>query len=188
MSLLSYLAYGSNLHPLRLGERVPSAELVGLVRLVGYRVAFHKRGRDGSAKCDLVRMASPGDLAYGAVYRMVAAHKVLLDRCEGLGRGYTTVALEVPGPDGPLHCFTYVAQDGYRDPSLRPFDWYRALVLLGGRRLGMPDDYLAGIAGLPDVRDPDEERRSLHEALIEKIRRADAWDVTDWATARRRPI
>ena len=49
---LLYFAYGSNLHPERLRERVPSAESLGVARLEAHVLRFHKRGRDGSGKCD----------------------------------------------------------------------------------------------------------------------------------------
>lgn len=83
-----YLAYGSNLHPLRLVRRVPSARLVGTVPLPGYRLAFHKRGMDGSAKCDLELADESGSLAYGAVYSVAAQDIHGLDRLEDLGAGY----------------------------------------------------------------------------------------------------
>jgi len=61
-----YLAYGSILHPLRLGERISSAQLCGVTTLRGYRLAWHKRGADGSGKCDLVRTNREQDRAHGA--------------------------------------------------------------------------------------------------------------------------
>jgi hypothetical protein len=51
---LHYLAYGSNLHPIRLRQRVNSARLIATLSLPGYRVLFNKRGQDLSAKCNLV--------------------------------------------------------------------------------------------------------------------------------------
>ena len=54
MTLLYYLAYGSNLHPVRLTERVPSARFLGLTSLFGYQLRFHKRHEpDGSGKCNM---------------------------------------------------------------------------------------------------------------------------------------
>ncbi|MDH3909632.1 MAG: gamma-glutamylcyclotransferase, partial [Gammaproteobacteria bacterium] len=46
-----YAAYGSNLHPRRLRERIKSATLRGTSFLHKYTLQFHKRGQDRSAKC-----------------------------------------------------------------------------------------------------------------------------------------
>ena len=51
LSIIHYLAYGSNLHPLRLTLRVPSARVIGVVEMPGYMLEFHKRSIDGSGKC-----------------------------------------------------------------------------------------------------------------------------------------
>lgn len=52
---LHYFAYGSNLHPYRLIQRVPNARLVATTRLDGYGVSFSKRSHDGSSKCNLAK-------------------------------------------------------------------------------------------------------------------------------------
>ncbi len=41
--MIHYFAYGSNLHPVRLIERVPSASLVGVIGISKHRLAFHKK-------------------------------------------------------------------------------------------------------------------------------------------------
>lgn len=51
MTTVHYLAYGSNLHPLRLTARVSSARPLGTVPMPGYKIAFHKRSIDHSGKC-----------------------------------------------------------------------------------------------------------------------------------------
>ena len=55
---LLYFAYGSNLHPTRLGDRAPSVELVGTAVLEGHALRFHKRGADGSGKCNALATGS----------------------------------------------------------------------------------------------------------------------------------
>jgi hypothetical protein len=66
--MIHYFAYGSNLHPVRLIERVPSANLVGVIGLSKHRLAFQKRSKDGSSKCNLFQTGSASDLVYGAIY------------------------------------------------------------------------------------------------------------------------
>ena len=52
MTLIKYFAYGSNLHPQRFQERVPSGKFLALAALTRHTLLFHKRGQDGSSKCN----------------------------------------------------------------------------------------------------------------------------------------
>ena len=167
-----YLAYGSNLHPVRLTERVPSARLVGTARLAGCRVAFVKRGRDGSGKASLVFTDQAEQTAYGAVYALEARHKPVLDAIEGLGQGYDERALEVSVNGHLASVFTYVAGAGYTAAGLVPYDWYRALVTAGAHHHGFPADYVGALAAVRTQPDPDRQRRARHTALLERLGRA----------------
>lgn len=168
MSTLYYLAFGSNLHPLRLGERVPSAHLVGRVELSGYRLAFHKRGQDGSGKGDLVWTGQDADLALGALFSLEAAEKPNLDAAEGEGYRDDRIRVELDGR--AYDAFVYLGEDPFIDPALRPYRWYRDIVWHGARFQRAPSDYLEAIAAVPAVEDPDPARRARNEALLERIR------------------
>lgn len=165
---LHYLAYGSNLHPLRLRERVPSAELLGIVQVPGWMVKFRKRGQDRSAKCDLVRTYA-GDLAYAALYTLQAGDKPRLDAAEGAGRGYDESTLEVTLAGRVFTPFVYLAAATHVDPMLQPFHWYRQLVIAGARYHRMPAAHVAALAAVPAVRDPDAARALQHEQLLGRI-------------------
>ena len=94
MPLLHYLAYGSNLHSLRLSERVRSTELVGVVRLPERRVIFSKRSIDLSTKCDLIE--APAFIsAFGVLYAFSSSERADLDAAERFGDGYSEARLEV---------------------------------------------------------------------------------------------
>src|SRR5258708_8605365 len=82
------LAYGSNLHPFRLTQRVPSAKAIGMVPMQGKRLAFHKKSDDGSGKCLFYEAGAAENLIFGVAYEIDAAEKPLLDELEGLGKGY----------------------------------------------------------------------------------------------------
>ncbi|GJL66203.1 MAG: hypothetical protein NPIRA05_11740 [Nitrospirales bacterium] len=167
--LLYYLAYGSNLHPVRLRERVPSAELLDVVKLRPYRLAFQKRGQDGSSKCNLARTGEDSDEVYGGIYHIDSAHKPLLDRFEGKGKGYHDSQLPVELHGKEYACFTYLAQPSYIEHNLKPYHWYKTLVVLGAKHLRFPDTYVRSIESIESVEDPDEERRMQHQKLIERI-------------------
>ena len=172
MDPVCYLAYGSNLHPLRLAERVPSSRLLGTLQLRGFQLAFRKRGQDGSAKCDLVTGAAAMDCAWGALYAIRRSDISILDSVEGRGRGYEVVELDIPYRSRTLHSFYYRAEAGYVEPDLKPFEWYRDLVLLGGQRLGFPSRYLEAIRGVDCVGDSDISRRTANEDLVRRLRAA----------------
>jgi len=163
-----YLAYGSNLHPLRLTARVPSARLVGVVPIDGARVSYTKRGMDGSGKCTL-DLAAAGNQAWGAVYELRASEQVRLDQFEGRGRGYEIERLKVHLPDGPVDVFTYVAAATHVMSGLRPFGWYRDLVVAGARYHAYASEYIAALENVSTDVDPDPERRALHERLLAEL-------------------
>lgn len=150
---MRYAAYGSNLHPLRLTERISSAQLVATGFLPNWSLQFHKRSNDGSGKCNIL---SGGNGIHVAVFEISATDKLELDRIEGLGVGYSETILSVPGI-GP--CASYVAEQSHIDDSLVAYDWYKELVLLGASVHGFPDSYLDRIDSVPVRQDPSPDRR-----------------------------
>lgn len=158
-----YAAYGSNLHPARLAERLPSARLLGTGHLQHWSLRFYKRSKDDSGKCSIL---SGSEGVFFAISEISARDKLALDRIEGLGDGYAEVSLHIP-PFGD--CASYVAQESHVDYALRPYDWYQALVLAGARFHGFPDDYVARIGSVPAMPDPDAERSARHWALARRM-------------------
>ena len=158
-----YLAYGSNLLPQRLRARVPSAQSVTTVRLPGWSLAFHKRGQDGSAKCDLVLRPDTTWIAHGAIYRIHPPHRSLLDEAEGLGHGYELSWLRL---EGIGKVFLYRAMPGHIDPQLKPFSWYVDFVRAGARHHGFPPGYISAIASVASMADPDKERNRANRAVL----------------------
>ena len=167
--MIYYFAYGSNLHPLRLTERVASANLVGTAQVSGYQLKFHKLGQDDSAKCNLFYTGNTRDTVHGAIYTLAAAHKDDLDKYEGKGMGYTDSQIEIPHAERTIHCFTYLAQETYIVDSLQPFHWYKQLVLQGAHYLGFPGSYLSYIEAVVSFEDPHKARRSLHQDLLNRM-------------------
>ena len=160
-----YAAYGSNLHPMRLVQRVPSAKLVGTGIVAGFELRFHKRSLDGSAKCGIVEADSE---IHVAVFDIPLEEKPLLDRVEGLGSGYDEMQVAVPGFGD---CWTYKAAETHIDPALTPYSWYKALVLVGSVFNDFTERYMQTIRDVPEQRDPDEQRHARNMALVEAMRR-----------------
>ncbi|MEA3274376.1 MAG: gamma-glutamylcyclotransferase family protein [Pseudomonadota bacterium] len=165
-----YFAYGSNLHPLRLRLRTPSARLFGRAQLRGHRLRFHKRGRDGSAKCDAWRTGRSEDVVHGVVYRVARRDRLDLDRAEDLGRGYDRVRRWVSVNGRTRAVFTYVARPEAIVDDLMPFDWYLGYVLRGARHQGLPGAYVSGLDRVESLRDEDGGRRRRNRRVMLRSR------------------
>ncbi len=139
-----YFAYGSNMSTARLRKRAPSCSPMGVATLPGYQLKFHKRSKDGSAKCDAFRTGNSTDVLYGVLFEIANGDKPALDLVEGLGHGYTDEQITVSRADGSTcQAHAYIASPDAIDESLHPTDEYRQHVLDGAREHGLPDDYTA---------------------------------------------
>ena len=160
---MRYAAYGSNLHPLRLSDRISSARLINTEFLPDWSLHFHKRSVDGSGKCNIV---PGGSGVYVAVFDISDADKIVLDKIEGLGSGYNEISLAVPGIGD---CVSYGAEDSYIRDSLIPYDWYKELVLVGARAHGFPANYVQRIEMVAAQPDSDSERSAKGWATVGMI-------------------
>jgi hypothetical protein len=167
-----YLAYGSNMLTARLRARAPSARVVGRAILPARALRFHKRARDGSAKCDAVFTGAEDDAVHGVLFDLEDGDWLGLDRAEGRGAGYERITVEVvpaaPAAAAPRAAETFLAQESHIDADLRPYTWYRDLVVAGAREHGLPREYIACVAAVSAVRDPDREREALFYALANR--------------------
>lgn len=169
MSLLHYLAYGSNLHPYRLGLRVPSSIFIEIVDLPGWKLQFHKVGKDHSGKCNLIYTGSLNDKAYGAIYEINSSEKPLLDVCENAGDGYIVTNFNLTISSGPIKAFCYLADPQHINDSLIPFDWYQKFVLAGCQFHNLPPQYINSIASHKNWPDPDQERKNFHKKILHSM-------------------
>lgn len=164
MEELYYFAYGSNMSSRRLRRRVPSARPIEMARLSGHRLAWHKKGGDGSGKCDIA-MAEGDDVVYGVLYSIDWAEKAILDGFEGRGYGQKQVDLWLPDRGDVVSAMTYYAL--VVDSTYVPYDWYRDHVLIGAREHGLPEHYVRMIENVPAFEDRDKNRelaeRRVHE-------------------------
>lgn len=169
-----YFAYGSNLHPLRLGRRTSSCRLLGVTELTGYRLHFHKRSdADGSGKCNILPTDEHRHTVMGAVYQLDAQDRAVLDRIEGLGPGgyeRRTAEVVLAGQRAPV--YFYAALETHIDARLAPFTWYRDLVWYGAVWHGFPASYVERIRRVAARADPDPTRCAEHQALFQAIQ---AW-------------
>ena len=146
-----YFAYGSNMSTARLRERAPSAKPLGTGRLVRHALRWHKRGRDGSGKCDAACTGCPGDEVWGVLFAIDCAEKPRLDAAEGLGIGYVEKDVQILTAAGGVAARTYQAKPNHVEAALRPFRWYWQHVLSGAREHGLPVAYVAAIEQIGTV-------------------------------------
>jgi gamma-glutamylcyclotransferase len=170
-SAFLYFAYGSNMLSARLQalERCPSARTLGVAEFRGHDLHWHKLSRkDGSGKCDVVASALPGTAALGVLYEIAESERPALDREEGLNKGYDAIEAGVLFKGVPTVARSYKATE--KDTALRPYTWYRALVVAGAKEHGLPADYIARLEAVPADQDPDQKRHDENMALIGKVR------------------
>lgn len=161
---MRYAAYGSNLHPLRLRDRIPSAQFIATGYLPNWSLCFHKRSKDRSAKCNIL---DGDDGVHFALFEISQKDKITLGKIEGVGFGYSEISLSIPDFGD---CLSYIAETSHIDNSLRPYDWYKEFVVVGARFHGFPDEYLKRIESIRTICDPNSDRRDKEWETVERVR------------------
>jgi hypothetical protein len=161
-----YFAYGSNLLKERQVARAPSSLVRALGYIEGYKIRYNKRSVDGSGKCNLVKTEDDKDRVYGVVYDFLAADKPELDKHEGLGRGYNAEEIRVITDNGEIRAYTYVADESAVDNSLKPYSWYKDIVVEGAKRHSLPSEYITHLECIEATIDPDAEREKQNRLLL----------------------
>ena len=157
-----HFGYGSNMCDPWLRRHAPSAVARGRGILAQHRLTFEKESGDGSAKSTIAW--SDGSSVHGVLFDIAPPDLPLLNTKEG---GYVVrkVVVESAGADVPA--WTYVAAPVRT--SLRPFEWYVALIVAGADHHGVPKDYSRPIADTPTTPDSDRERAEEAERCIEAL-------------------
>ena len=161
---LYYFAYGSNMLTTRLRRRCPGAIRVGCAYAVDKVIEFSKPSRYGSGKATLRHV--PGKRTPGVVFKVPTSELGRLDRCEGFGYGYDRCdAFPVRLLDNGqfLKTTTYLATSP--DSSLKPYDWYLALVIAGACEHLLGGDYIGELQSVESAPDPDRDGKTRAEAM-----------------------
>jgi gamma-glutamylcyclotransferase len=160
-SALWYFAYGSNLDSRTfLGRRrmQPLATTIGVLRDFELRFDLPV----GPGERGVANVAPrPGDLVWGALYRLTHADAERLDRTEGVGHGvYRRLAVDVHGTDGAaVAAFTYRSE--ISRPERKPSRRYLGLLLAGARELALPPDWVERLRAWPLAVDERERQLEL---------------------------
>lgn len=149
-------AFGSNMCSLRLRDYSVSPERPGVAAVLRmYRLRFNKRSRDGSGKAN-AEPDSTGEV-WGVLYSIPSEHLKALD--QGEGSGYSRRREVVRCEDGTTcEAWVYVASKPDANSTLRPYGWYKRLLVEGAKEHGLPPDYITQLEGIDSVNDPDMAR------------------------------
>ena len=161
-----YFAYGSNMLTERLRARVPSAQPQTTAILPDHTLHFHKRSQDGSGKCSVSTASGSPSPVQGVLFDIDPEEASLLDEAESRGHGYERSSVAVTTGNRTMQAFAYVAQTEFVDDALRPYHWYRHLVVAGAHQHGLPDAYRQQVAAVSSIPDPNPERRRTHRSLL----------------------
>lgn len=166
-----YFAYGSNLHPIRLEDRLGPVEFLGVGTLNFTTLSFNKVGGDGSGKATILTSSNPSKRVFGAMYSLSKKQEKLLDGFESLGKGYHKSFVDIEADTGEdISCFTYEGMPEYVDDSSLPFHWYKQLVVLGGEFLNLPEDYIQFLKATDSVEDPNQKRKAVNQRLLKLMK------------------
>lgn len=155
MGSVLYFAYGSNMLKKRISTRIPVKSRLGIGKLDGYKLAFHKASKDGSGKCDIVK--SQDGVVYGVLYEIDTIDKSVLDRIEGLHLGYNEMLVTIATETGESKkATTYFATK--IDNTLKPYSWYLKHVLEGAIEANLPSVYISELKKIDTIKDPDSVR------------------------------
>lgn len=165
---MKYFAYGSNMSTPRLRYRVPSCRPVSAAKLSGHQLRFHKRSKDGSAKCDVWYTGDRTDFVWGVLFEIPAAEKPALDTAEGKGAGYEDRKVQLTLPSGEqVEAITYIAQAEAVDTGLPVYTWYKDFVTAGATEHQLDKAYVAeAITPVRTMPDPDPAREKRERAKV----------------------
>ncbi len=180
MEHFTYFAYGSNMLREWLLQRCPSAKAIGVAVASGYILEFSKKSKDKSGKATLVKSTEPKRQVFGALFEIGLDDRPKLDRAEGKGSGYDRndvfdVTLLSVGTQAQVT--TYIASASAVDGSLKPYDWYQALVIVGAEQHQLPEAYIASLREFIHIADQELNREGRKNA-VEALKLAGVQDFT----------
>jgi cation transport regulator ChaC len=152
----------------RLKSRAPSALVVGNGYVEGHRISFDKVSADGSGKCDIRPSGNPADRVHGVLFSIDVRDRSRLEREEGVGASYRTNELQVATQAGVSAAVAYIAE--HTNEQLRPYDWYKEIVVAGAVEHELPAEYVDTLSGVASQPDSDDHRNATNRAFLADIK------------------
>lgn len=164
---MRYFSYGANMFSPRIQGVIPTAKCLNVACLPQYRLFFHKKGldaQDPSGKCNIVFTRDLHDKVFGVLWEIAPRYRYLLDRAVGLGYGYQEITVKVTclNPNGSakqsdqeVFAFAYVAHKESVNEALRPYTWYKNMVIEGAKQHHLPQHYIDDLTQVGATLDPN---------------------------------
>ncbi len=176
-----YFAYGSNMLTEWLRDRCPSAKPIGIANAANHKLVFGKRSIDNSGKATLVW--TEGIHTPGVVFEIAENERHILDDHEGYrpdkphdlkryGRD-DNFQIQIVEDDSIVNVTTYLANQSKDD--LKPYDWYRALVITGAVQHGLNPDHINSLRNV----DFDIDVELTREIRVRALRTIEAAGYED---------
>lgn len=160
-------AYGSNMNLNRLAKRVPSAMKVTNAFLPGHKLVCNKISNDGSAKANIKKTDVPAEIVWGVLFSIDSNEKALLDKAEGLGKGYIEGILTLfDETNNSYAAQIYIGDNNFLDNTLLPYDWYKEFIVSGAIQNKLPAEYILQLQSIACIRDHDEARRIKNYSIL----------------------
>ncbi|MEI2822691.1 MAG: gamma-glutamylcyclotransferase family protein [Chitinophagaceae bacterium] len=161
-------AYGSNMNINRLTQRVPSATKVTNVFLPSYKLVCNKVSKDGSAKANMEKSDIATDIVWGILFEIDNNEKPMLDKAEGLGKGYNEDCLTFTDENNLKHIAqVYIADSKSINNCLVVYNWYKEFIVTGAIQNQLPADYITQLQSIPCIPDPDEKRSEKNYSIMQ---------------------
>jgi gamma-glutamylcyclotransferase (GGCT)/AIG2-like uncharacterized protein YtfP len=135
----AYFAYGANMHPVLMAERVPGAVSMGPGRLDGYSLAFNVYStvwEGGAANLE----PDEDDRVWGVLWDVPEQEKRNLDAYQGHPTFFRREEVQVEGLKGPVVAWTY--RVAHQSGFIRPTDAYLNRITSAIRMMGLPPEAL----------------------------------------------
>ena len=125
-------------------DRCPTAQAIGIASAAGYALEFCKPSIDKSGKATLISSKRIEDEVIGVLFEIDNGDRCALNKAEGEDYNRCDKFSVTLLPDGKqTQVTTYIASACAVNDSLKPYDWYLALVIQGAIQHKLPKAYIA---------------------------------------------
>ncbi len=155
--MFHYFGFGSNMSMLSLRAKGVEPQASRRAVLRGWRLRFNVQHffRHEGGVGNIENTGNPNDRVIGVLHECPDEALPLLDEAEAYGHGYDRIEIEVEtdtpsaGQTPRVSALTYVGMPQFIDNDCRPSRRYLNIILEGGRRAGLDNDYLKTLACQP---------------------------------------